>query len=196
MEWPSVHSTLLVLAAAGFTALGVGEVHAQGTLATGDRVRLSLAFTSEPIEGVLIDRSDGWLTLQAADGRELRAPLGDVEVAERHSRERNFWKYFGRTQLVGTVGLSLFTGLTWEPCSWLCFTGETRAEAFLVGAVGGAVLSLPFAVVVGALVKEDRWTAVRPGGPPSALTERVRVDVRPSRSGLSLGASIVLGGGA
>jgi hypothetical protein len=193
---------LFALAVSCASALGVGDLQAQDTLgrttlAMGDRVRVSTTRSPTPFEGILTARSDGWLTVEAADGSELQTPVADIEIAERHSRQHNFWKYFGRTELAGTIGLSVLAGLTWQPCSsWLCIGPQNRAEAFLFGALGGAVLSLPVAVVVGALVKEDQWTAVRPSGPAGSLAERMTVDVRPTGSGVSLAASIALGGGS
>ena len=136
-----------------------------GTVLTG---RLALPLSPETIQ----------LWIGSDDLAEI--PLARIEVLETSlGRQRNFGKYFGLTvAVVSLVGGTIYA-LTWSPCTetgWFaCFVKpDSRGEAFGWGLAGGAIIGVPLGLIIGSVVREERWNR----GALPALTAP-RLTIRP-----------------
>jgi hypothetical protein len=116
-------------------------------------------------------------------------PRSDIAGMERSLGER---RSFGRA-FVATIGLTAGGGavigaVAWSPCAGDCwFHPRTRGDAMGWGLVGGAVLGVPLAVLVGVASKSERWGPVPTVGPVA-----LSAVVHPER-GAGLRASIYFG---
>jgi hypothetical protein len=165
-------------------------------LSPGDRIRISTIEGGTPVEGELYSLSDASLTLTLDDGSTRDAPISSLALVERYSEERNFFKRFLPITGVGAGTFALLGAVSWEPCEgWCILHPDSRTDAFIMGAAIGAVLLAPVGIVAGLLGKDEVWNAV---SVPGSSDRGRSVDVRlvPTRSGVSLGASIRLGGGS
>lgn len=177
---------------------GGGSSGLEAQIAIGDRLRISTPTSGAPLEGTFSSRSDGWITLSLEDGTTHRVGLDETIIVERHTREHPFLKTFLLTELFGTVGTAIVSAITYNPAprDWLCLGPRTHGEAFAWGAAIGAIASLPVGLVLGAVRKEDRWSEVEIDPGSGFSLDRVRPIVAPGPSGLSLGATVRLGGGS
>ena len=152
-----------------------------GTVLTG---RLALPLSPETIQ----------LWIGSDDLAEI--PLARIEVLETSlGQQRNFGKYFGLTVAAASLVGGTIYALTWSPCTetgWFAcwFEPDSRGEAFGWGLAGGAIIGLPLGLIIGSVVREERWNR----GALPALTAP-RLTIRPvigSRVGFA--GSVRVGG--
>lgn len=179
-------------------ALDTAAVAAAGSVAIGSRIRITDSSDGSQLVGTLTERSSDGITMELDGGTLRRTPLHYVASAEVHGRATDFWPNFLKVGAAGTLATAIAVAATYrvQRCTFLCIGPQSRGEAFIWGAAGGAIISFPIAAIVGAVRKKDTWTPATLGtaGPP--LRDRVRMRVAPASNGVSLGASITFGGGA
>lgn len=186
-------TALLLISGFGLPATLAG----QDPLSVGDRIQLSTTDSPIPLEGEVAEMSRDGLVLAVSDSVFRRVRMSEIWSVARHSREGEFWKTLLKVEAIGTIGTAIITGITYEPCrSWLCIGPQSRGEAFVWGAAVGALASLPVGAVIGAVAKQDRWTRLDPQSLAGRIEDRVRLEVARSATGLSLGATIMVGGGS
>lgn len=132
----------------------------------GERVRI-VHRDGSVVTGTFDRHASGQVEVLTDHTGEARViPEEEIESLERSlGPQRRFGKYLGLTVAATSVTLGTISAMTWEPCEgWLCIGPESRGEAFVWGAVGGALIGLPVGAIVGAVVKEERWEVVSPRG--------------------------------
>jgi hypothetical protein len=131
---------------------------------------------------------DGELRLGGPGGPYV-LPRSDIAGMDRSLGDRrSFGRAFAATIGLTAGGGAMIGALAWSPCTSDCWLHpRTRGDAVAWGLVGGAVLGLPLAVLVGAVSKSERWAPVPAFGP--VVLSAV---VHPER-GAGLRASIAFG---
>ena len=122
--------------------------------------------------------------------------MARIEVFETSlGRQSNFGKYFGLTLAASSVvGVTIYA-LTWSPCTetgWFAcwFEPDSRGEAFGWGLAGGAIIGLPLGVIIGSVVREERWNRVALPAPTAP-----RLTIRPVIGGrVGFAGSVRVGG--
>jgi hypothetical protein len=144
----------------------------------GDRVRLQ-QLDGVVAEGVVLTLSEGALHLEGAPAGTERAFLfSGIERLERGlGREPRFFRNFGVTIGIATLGGGIAAALLWSPCdpdvAFNCFLApESRRGAFAHGSLLGALIGLPAGLLVGALVRHERWETVALSREQAALLVR------------------------
>lgn len=141
---------------------------AQAALQPKDRIRI-LTVDDVSLTGVLTELSPDSLMVTGVHGTRW------VHHAEIAYLERSTGRYrqFGRNLILTTGSVAAISGMlgaiTWKKCVSNEFLGclfapESRADAFMLGAIAGGVLSIPVGVIVGLAVQYDRWEGVRTDG--------------------------------
>ncbi len=144
--------------------LAPGLATAQGPLAEGARIRIK-----QPPKvvwvGTLHALSTDSVAFVDAYGKRFSLARHNIEIERSIGRTRNFWKHFGLTIGGGAVVGGLLSAITWTECRdtgfLSCFlVPESRAEAFGYGFLAGGVVGVPVGVLLGSLVKVERWEKV------------------------------------
>ena len=186
-----------IILLAALVAFGPVAADAQFAPEAGDRLRITQTdgtvrtgrlrtFSSTEIQ-LFDDGADEALLISGEDVAGIERSLGS---------QRSFGKTFLVTVGIGTAAGMVGFGAT-RPveegllCSIDSSTYCSRGEALWKGALVGAAYSVPIAVVLGVLVKRERWEAVGRSGESAASFSLV-----PGRDG-SIGArvSLPVGGG-
>lgn len=131
-------------------------------------------------------RHTGTFEALDADSVRLLTPSGSIAVPMSSlvgldvsiGRHRQF----GRNLLLTVGAFALLAGavsaVTYERCEYCFATPGSRAEAFVWGAVVGSGVGTPVGVLLGAVLRHERWAAVyRPAAKP------LRVSLRPAAGG-------------
>lgn len=163
----------------------------------GERVRIR--HTDGAVwSGVLgsVSAEDVRLLPEGSDGRELVIPRAEIDQIEKYLGEhRSFWRNFGITMGVSSVGIGTLSAVLWTPCTETGFLAcflypSNRGEALVWGLAGGAFLGVPVGVLVGLIKKNERWEDF-----PLSGSRQASLSIQPivgRRIGFS--ASLALGG--
>lgn len=164
---PHVLGSLLVIGLSAVVLFSATPAQAQLEELVGERVRLTHQFSP----GTRMSTTTGVLTNVSADslilsmeGRDVEIPrtyIRRVEVSTSSRRATGYGALVGMA--VGGLGLGALAVATNEPndCmdTWFCIE-FTSGQAFLIGAVPGALLGAGLGALIGHNTKADRWQAV------------------------------------
>jgi hypothetical protein len=167
-------------------------IAAQLTAVPGDRIRVTPE-SGKAQKGDLLQVDDRHLVVVGSDGAQRLIPVSEIRrVDVRTGRERRFLKTLGITVGISAAGLAAAEAIAWSPCDTCWYGPESRASAFVLGGVAGAVIGLPVGALLG-LRRYDRWEESLIPGTTSAATT-IRID--PVGGGrVELYGSLRLGGG-
>jgi hypothetical protein len=115
--------------------------------------------------GTLQSLSPDTVTFIDGQGNRLSLARQNVELERSIGRTQSFWKHFGLT--VGGAALTggIISAVTWTECNesglFGCFMEPaSRGEAFGWGFVAGGLVAVPLGVLLGAVIKPERWIKV------------------------------------
>jgi hypothetical protein len=159
-----------------------GPLPAQQALPDGARVRVTQKQQGRVI-GMLRSMSRDSISMVDSAGKEYVLARQDIAMEQSRGRGTHFWKHFGLSILAaGSVG-GLISAATWSECSSCWIYPESRAEAFGWGFLAGGAIGVPVGVIMGAVVKVERWEFVPLDAPvdgaqaPHAGTQRFAVSL-------------------
>lgn len=146
-----------------FLALPAATAAQQSPDATGQRVRVTLV-DGRKVSGTLLPASKGQVTFvdEVNGGRHTLS----VDVIERVEESLGRHRRFGRNFLIGMTSSALVVGFasaaTWSPCEGWCFVHpNSSTDAFFWGLAGGAVIvGIPVGMLLGIVLKHERWGPV------------------------------------
>ena len=165
---------------------------AQAVPSPGDRVRIRQV-DGTVLTGTLITLSPETIQLSVGSaGRMAEVLLARIEVLEASlGRRRNYPKYIGITVAVTSILGATLAGITEQPCNpiGIC-DGPDTSEWLYIGFTRGAIIGLPLGVVIGTVIKEERWNPFSlPVPSASGLTIRPVIGSR-----VGFAASVRVGG--
>lgn len=129
---------------------------AQSVATAGDRIRFRQADGSSVV-GTVVEASDSQMRLLGPGG-EFVVARDEIRTLERSRGEgRAFAKNFFVTTGAGALVFGLLSAATFEQCSGFCIGPNSAGEAFAWGVVGGGIIAMPIGVIVGLVVKGERW---------------------------------------
>ncbi|MSR19672.1 MAG: hypothetical protein EXR91_01645 [Gemmatimonadetes bacterium] len=162
---------------------------AQSVATAGDRIRIRQTDGSSVV-GTVVEASDSQMRLLGPGG-EFVVARDEIRTLERSRGEgRAFAKNFFVTTGAGALVFGFLSAATFEQCSGFCIGPTSTGEAFTWGVVGGGILSMPIGVIVGLVVKGERWDRLFLPRPAN-----VALSFAPVRGGgFAFRASIPVGG--
>ena len=129
---------------------------AAGAQSAGDRIRIRQA-DGRSVVGTVVEASASGMRL-LGQGGEFVVATDQIRTLERSRGEgRAFAKNFFLTTGAGALVYGILFAATHEPCSGWCIGPTSAGEAFAWGVVGGGIISMPIGVIVGLVVKGERW---------------------------------------
>ncbi len=157
---PLCHAALLVSAvmAAALLLLDPPPLIAQANEMLGERVRVEL-MDSPLAEGTVLTWGPDMMSLRGPSGT-MSFDWSEVAGVERYRTRRRTRRGLAIGSIVGAVAAGTHAGVTWEPCTFLCFgpqsRGGTVALAGLIGAAAGGLVG----TLVGTLATTSSWEPI------------------------------------
>ena len=152
-SWP-------VLMAIGLLAIVLVPAGLVAQPVPGDRLRV------RPTDGPAVT---GTLVESTPTGLRLRDERADVVVERSRIRtverslgtESHFARNFFVSIAAGALLVGGYTALSYDPSDTSDFFGPNdRAEAFALGALGGAILAIPIGVITGIASRTESWEPI------------------------------------
>ena len=132
---------------------------AQAVPSPGDRIRI-IQVDGPVLTGTLVTFSAETIQLSLdSESPTVEVPVEGIEALETSlGRRHNYPKYIGITVAVTSVVGATMGFIAYDPsCTFLCFT---RSQHVGIGFVGGVLIGLPLGVIIGSVVREERWNPV------------------------------------
>ena len=183
-------ASLLVLLA----AMIPGYLSAQAAVSPGERVRVHTA-NGDEVSGILASRSSTEVRVVDRNNHESLVITQEITQIERSLGKH---RKFGKTLMLSVPAAAIIGGvasaLTWSRCTKTgpaCSLAEkSRGEALAVSLIVGAIGGLEVGVILGLVLKHERWEIISFSG--SSLA---RIKVRPTfNDGFGFAASIPFSG--
>ena len=111
-------------------------------------------------EGVVRVWTPSSLTLTQADGPSMELDWSEVSEVLRYRTRGHAGSGLLIGALAGGAVAGTHAGVTWEPCTFLCFGPQDRGGTIALAAVIGAVAGGALGALVGAAVRTPSWEPV------------------------------------
>jgi hypothetical protein len=100
-----------------------------------------------------------------AQGQRYSLARQNIELERSIGRMQSFWKNFGLTVGGAAVAGGLVSAISWTECNdsgpFGCLLEPgSRGEAFGWGVIAGGLVGVPVGVLLGAVIKPERWVKV------------------------------------
>lgn len=152
---PAQFGNTMAVALADILHLEVGETVDM----PGQMIRVQLS-DDRLAEGVVQQWTPGSLGLSQADGSVSLFGWADVREVLRYRTRGHAGVGFLVGALLGGAAAGTHAGVTWEPCTFLCFGTETRGGAIALASLAGVVAGGGLGALFGVVIRSPSWEPV------------------------------------
>lgn len=152
----SVRAAVILIA---LLSPGVSPTAGQMTEMQGQRVRVQLSDQTLR-EGVVRQWTSDLLQLTGADGSTSQLAWADVQEVSRHRTRGHAGGGLLAGFLLGAALAGTHAGVTWEPCTALCFGPQDRSGTIALAALLGGVAGGALGALVGTAIRTVAWEPV------------------------------------